>query len=241
MHVAGNLAAAAILRVLRKIGTRVDLVDEPLHEPLEQHSDPDTHFSGKGYMTDQFVNAYFHHFHTSYPLVHEGTFRAQVSEIIPKPDDVSWPLLFETILAIGAWCMGFPTPDGGTHALLSAADAIPNSILLGSGSLCFVQAFTLMSLHLQRLNRPNIAYVYHGAAVRVAISLGLHREFPAWKISPHDREVRRRLWWCLYLFDSGQSVTLGRPILLPARRMMDIKMPLNIHDTVSGPETGEES
>lgn len=128
--------------------------------------------------------------------------------------------------------MGFPAADGGIGVLLNSADAIPNSNLLGTGSISIIQAFALMSLHLQKLNRPNIAYVYHGAAVRMAVSLGLHREFPAWKISPHDREVRRRLWWCLFLFDSGQSITLGRPILLPTLRTMDIKLPLNIHDSV---------
>lgn len=183
-------------------------------------------------MTDQFIGAYFHTFHTSYPLLHEATFRAQASAIIPTPNVASWELLFKTVLATGAWCMNFPIPDGGIQALLSAADGIPNSLLLGCGSLCTIQSFTLISLHLQKLNRPNIAYVYHGAAVRMAISLGLHREFPVWKISPLDREIRCRLWWSLYLFDSGQSVTLGRPILLPTRRMMDISMPLNIHDSV---------
>lgn len=70
---------------------------------------------------------------------------------------------FKAVLATGAWCMNFPSPDGGIQALLSAADAIPNSLLLGCGSLCTIKAFIFMSLHLQKLDRPNIAFVYHGA------------------------------------------------------------------------------
>lgn len=218
--------------MLRDTGTKLDSVFERLQEPLEQNVDPGLDSLTSCYMVDQFISAYFHDFHTFYPLLHEPTFRAQVSAIIPKPELASWGLLFKVVLATGAWCMNFPNPGGGVQALLNAADAIPNSLLLGSGSLCTVQALTLMSLHLQRLDRPNIAYVYHGAAVRMAISLGLTREFPGWKISPLDREIRRRLWWCLYLFDSGQSITLGRPVLLPSPQMMDVRLPLNIHDTV---------
>lgn len=229
----GNLAAVSLLRLLQQTaGLRLDTLAEQTQPSGEINRQDSAEFSTRGYVTDQFVSAYFQHFHTSYPLLHEATFRAQASEIIPKPDEASWQLLFNTVLATGAWCMGFPAADGGISVLLNCADAIPNSNLLGTGSISIIQAFALMSLHLQKLNRPNIAYVYHGAAVRMAVSLGLHREFPAWKISPHDREVRRRLWWCLFLFDSGQSITLGRPILLPTLRTMDIKLPLNIHDSV---------
>lgn len=155
----GNFAAAALLRVLRETGTRLDSVFEEPHETLEQNVVPCVDFLVRGYMTDQFIGAYFHTFHTSYPLLHEATFRAQASAIIPMPNAASWELLFKAVLATGAWCMNFPSPDGGIQALLSAADAIPNSLLLGCGSLCTIKAFIFMSLHLQKLDRPNIAFV----------------------------------------------------------------------------------
>ena len=229
------------MRVLHRIGWKLDTVIEPIYGPLEtsylqEHSwDATGTLSVQGYVADQFVDAYFDHFHTAYPIIHEATFRAQYSEIIPRPDGGVWPLLFKTVLAIGAWCMDFQIPDGGSQALLNSANMASNSNLLGSGNICVIQALALMSLHLQRQNRPNIAWVYLGAAVRMAMSLGLHKEFPEWKISHHDREVRRRVWWCLYLFDSGESITLGRPILLPSQSTMDVKGFLNVPDTVSVP------
>lgn len=69
------------------------------------------------------------------------------------------------------------------------------------------------------------------------MSLGLHKEFPGWKISLLQREVRRRLWWGVYIFDSGAAKTFGRPILLPEDDVMDAKHVLNIHDEALTPLT----
>jgi transcriptional regulatory protein GAL4 len=66
----------------------------------------------------------------------------------------------------------------------------------------------------------------------MALSLGLHRELPAWNISLLQREMRRRAWWGLYMFDSGAATTFGRPILLPSRDAMDVKYVLNTNDEV---------
>jgi transcriptional regulatory protein GAL4 len=69
------------------------------------------------------------------------------------------------------------------------------------------------------------------------MSLGLHKEFPGWKISLLQREIRRRLWWGVFIFDSGAAKTFGRPILLPEDSVMDAKQVLNIHDDALTPTT----
>lgn len=103
---------------------------------------------------------------------------------------------------------------------------------LESGSLTLVQAFTLLSNLTQKRNKPNSGFVYlgercrpcslaspidhsslAGIAVRMAIGLGLHRELPSWNITSFEREVRRRVWWVVFCFDSGASITFGRPIV----------------------------
>ena len=66
----------------------------------------------------------------------------------------------------------------------------------------------------------------------MALSLGLHKEFPEWKISLLEREMRRRVWWGVYIFDSGASITFGRPVLLPENSIMDANQVLNIHEEV---------
>lgn len=101
-----------------------------------------------------------------------------------------------------------------------------------TGNLTLVQALLLLSNYAQKRNKPNTGWNFLGLAVRMAMSLGLHKEFPGWKISLLQREVRRRLWWGVYIFDSGAAKTFGRPILLPEDDVMDAKHVLNIHDEV---------
>lgn len=69
----------------------------------------------------------------------------------------------------------------------------------------------------------------------MALSLGLHKEFPQWKISLLAREMRRRVWWGVYIFDSGASITFGRPVLLPENSVMDANQVLNIYEEVAFP------
>ncbi|CAM1504648.1 Fc.00g022390.m01.CDS01 [Cosmosporella sp. VM-42] len=58
--------------------------------------------SSEGF-ADFLIDAYFRHFHTTYPLLHEATFRAQYNEVIPRPPEEAWSLLTRSVFAIGAW------------------------------------------------------------------------------------------------------------------------------------------
>lgn len=185
-----------------------------------------------GFLTSQLIDAYFVHYHTSYPFVHEPTFRAQLAEVIRRPDRRSWDLLFSTILAIGAWTL---ESDGtATDERLSSrvAALLEDSGIFESANLTLIQALVLLSNYSQKRNRPNTGWNFLGIAVRMAISLGLHREFPEWDLSLLQREMRRRVWWGLFIFESGASTTFGRTILLPDKDAIDIKMPSNILDEV---------
>ena len=53
-----------------------------------------------------FINAYFAFYHTTYPFLHEATFRAQYVGQLSRPKGHTWPILLNTVLAIGAWCIG---------------------------------------------------------------------------------------------------------------------------------------
>ncbi|OBT39438.1 hypothetical protein VE00_09818 [Pseudogymnoascus sp. WSF 3629] len=190
------------------------------------------------------IDAYFYHYHTAYPIVHEATFRAQYNEILPKPSCSSWELLRNTILCIGAWCLGHDV-SGIKDLFGLGSQGFKFAATFSSGNLIMVQALMLWSNYNQRQNKPNTSWNYQGLAVRMALSLGLHKEFPAWNISLLDREIRRRVWWFLYIVDSGASMTFGRPVLLPeAGGSMDIKLFLNVHDdclTAATTETPEDA
>ncbi|PGH31234.1 transcriptional regulatory protein GAL4 [[Emmonsia] crescens] len=174
------------------------------------------------------MDAYFANYHTSYPFLHEETFRLQFNEQIPRPPGHAWPILLNTVLALGAWTIGDDTVDIHETFYNEANRYLQDVSVFEMGNLACVQAFLLLSNYTQKRNKPNTGWNYLGLAIRMALSLGLHKEFPEWNISLLQREMRRRVWWGTFIFDSGASITFGRPILLPDASIMDAKQVKNI-------------
>lgn len=180
------------------------------------------------------IDAYFTNYHTSYPFLHEPTFRAQYAELVQRPDDRTWNILLYTVLALGAWTIGEEYGDLDDIFYRKANSYLQDQSIFESASLAIVQALVLLSNYTQKRNKPNTGWNYLGLAVRMAVSLGLHRELPEWNITLLQREMRRRVWWGLFIFDSGASVTFGRAILLPGKDMVDVYPVLSVSDAVSG-------
>ncbi|OJJ34169.1 hypothetical protein ASPWEDRAFT_52449 [Aspergillus wentii DTO 134E9] len=183
-----------------------------------------------GLIEQAFMDAFFLNYHSSYPFVHEPSFRAQFYEQIPRPHGQAWQILLNTILALGAWSIGDDNSDLDITFYQEARGYLQNISVFETGNLTLVQALLLLSNYAQKRNKPNTGWNFLGLAVRMAMSLGLHKEFHGWNISLLQREIRRRLWWGVYIFDSGAAKTFGRPILLPEDSVMDAKHVLNIHD-----------
>lgn len=96
-------------------------------------------------------------------------------------------------------------------------------LLTPCGSLVIVLT-CLQSFYSHALNRKNNAYTYTGLALRLSISIGLHRNItyePG--MSSADIENRRRVWWTVYTFERLCSAKLGHPIMI---RDEDIDAPL---------------
>lgn len=181
-------------------------------------------------IADIMIDAYFRHFHLSYPILHEPTFRAQFSEVIPRPHGDSWLVLAYVVAAIGVWSSA-KTSDNLDLQLFSQARSILGFNFLELGNLTLVQALTLSSNYQQKRDRPNSAYNYLGLAVRMAMGLGLHKEFQGWNISPLNMEIRRRVWWSLCVFDCGATITFSRPLTWPFDGV-EVALPKNVHDRV---------
>lgn len=181
----------------------------------------------------QLIDSYFSVYHRTYPFIHEATFRAQFHEVIPRPQHRSWQMLLHTVLALGAWCLHDSMSEMDDYLYHTALSFGEDESIFESANLTFVQAFILLSNLSQKRNKPNTGSNFLGLATRMALSLGLHRELPKWNINLLQREMRRRVWWGLYIFDSGASTTFGRPILLPEKDAMDVRPVLNIPDEVS--------
>ncbi|KAF3918876.1 hypothetical protein ABW20_dc0103410 [Dactylellina cionopaga] len=183
------------------------------------------------HVADDLIKAYFTYFHKSYPVLHEPTFLAQYKGVLPRPVDGSWPLILNMIFAIGSWTSSTTPNDVDIYYYEQARHHLTADIF-ESGRLGMVQALTLMANYLQKRNKPNSGHIIMGIAIRMALSLGLHREFPDWNVAPLQKEIRRRVWWSLFVLDAGACVTLGRPVTFGDGTLgaLNVRLPLNVQD-----------
>ncbi|KAJ5814947.1 hypothetical protein N7474_006724 [Penicillium riverlandense] len=72
-------------------------------------------------------------------------------------------------------------------------------------------ALCILSLALQVHGYTTLAYLYIGAGVRVAITLGWDQQRSTAGLPPHERERVRKLWCTLYLVDELISSASNRP------------------------------
>ncbi|KAG9558488.1 hypothetical protein KCU71_g10169, partial [Aureobasidium melanogenum] len=180
---------------------------------------------------DSAIDAYFASYHLQYPLVHEPTFRAQYSSIIPRPNGLAFEALVYMLGAIGLFSTATPTTGENNDdlKLFEAAKLNIKIDVLEKGNITLLQVLALMSNYLQKRGKPNSGYNYLGLALHMAMGLGLHKEFANWKLPPLAIENRRRVWWTLYNLFAGALVTFGRPWSWPDKGI-EISLPLNIHD-----------
>ncbi|PYI11264.1 hypothetical protein BO78DRAFT_425782 [Aspergillus sclerotiicarbonarius CBS 121057] len=185
---------------------------------------------GDAVLLDGLVDAYFMCYNSSFPILHERTFRQKYRNRHHIQASSIWHLVFYLVLAIGDWML-----SGGSKVEQSqyymAARSRMSIHLLESGSLLTVQAFLLMGNFLQKRDRPNTGYNFIGIAYRMALGLGLHREPPIEATGDTLANERRRVvWWIVYSFDSGFSLTTGRP-LMSSDCFIETRLPRNIEDS----------
>ncbi|KAJ7050553.1 fungal-specific transcription factor domain-containing protein [Mycena amicta] len=91
-----------------------------------------------------------------------------------------------------------------------------------------VQCLFLMTYYLFLSDRHGTGsgarWAIMGIAVKVAQSIGLHRDSGRWKVDPVETQRRRELFWELYVYDSWGAWTLGRPTSFTLAHV-DCKMP----------------
>ncbi|TKA60925.1 hypothetical protein B0A49_13223 [Cryomyces minteri] len=181
------------------------------------------------FVQEQLINAYFMFYNSSYPILHESTFREQCRTKSRISRHSSWHIVYYMVLAIGEWISGYCNDE---HSLYyDAARSRFNIETLESGNTTHVQAFLLMGNYLHKRDRPNTGFNFIGIAYRMALGLGLHRESRrASETEEFAMHRRRVVFWTLYCFDSGFSITTGRPILV-SDSFIDVRIPTNIDES----------
>jgi len=161
------------------------------------------------------INAYFSYVHPIIPLIEERTFRD--TYMTGRRSDARWRLLLNAALAMGSIAAG--SADDISHRIyFNRAKQYLNLESLGAPHLERVQALAILGgLYLHYVQQPHLANAIMGATLRMATTLGLHREsLDSVSTSTSSNgafsiEMRRRVWWCVFNLDAWAGSTLGRP------------------------------
>ncbi|KAF3041071.1 hypothetical protein E8E12_002552 [Didymella heteroderae] len=172
---------------------------------------------------ERLIESYFDRCHPFFPLIDERKFWA--TYLHGNRMDSQWLALLNIVFAVGS--LASSTADNQAHYTYFNRSRRHMSLdSFGSGNIEVLQALGIMcGYYMHYLNRPNEAHSLMGGTLRMATSLGLHREYSERSetgrqlaqseeeeeaISP---EMRRRMWWSLFCLDAWASTTTGRPSL----------------------------
>lgn len=124
------------------------------------------------------------------------------------------------------------------HYRFAAEQSLARANFLQTHSLPVLQATTLFLTCLRGSGDSSFVWAMTATVHRIAQGLGLHRDGSRFGLSPYEMEIRRRLWWSIYLLDSrsSESRAIGTQIMGGS---FDTKLPLNINDSDISPRSAE--
>lgn len=122
---------------------------------------------------------------------------------------------------------------------LGLEHALAKADFLNVPDIVLIQAFIIFLSLLRRHESPRFVWMMVGLVIRMAQSLGLHRDGSHFgHLSPYEVEIRRRAWWSICMLDVRASEDQGTEYTIPIGSF-DTKIPLNVNDTDIGPDVKE--
>ncbi|EEP78092.1 predicted protein [Uncinocarpus reesii 1704] len=109
-----------------------------------------------------------------------------------------------------------------------------------SSTLHGLAAFLLVQTILSKEEEPLTSSLFISLALRVAQTMGLHRDPAQFGIPPCEAENRRRLWWHIVHMDGVVAMSSGLPPLVSDENYWDVRITSDVKDTLLGtPEAVE--
>ncbi|KAJ5222102.1 uncharacterized protein N7469_010989 [Penicillium citrinum] len=180
---------------------------------------------------------YFDAIHWFSLAIHEPKTRQMLGSIADgsaNPSDKPFLLLLAVMLAMAAWYRsqrgGADLAESGHEMRVLSAGLLKlvesNLIeIMDRPSITAIQTCILLGSHHVYHGRPNLSFSLLGTTIKMAQSLGLHRQSSAG--SPGDIEERKRVWWTIYTWDRFASITYGRPLGI-SDKDCNVEMPADI-------------
>ncbi|CAK9786790.1 unnamed protein product [Cutaneotrichosporon oleaginosum] len=164
------------------------------------------------------LSAFFNHVHPSFSIFHRSSFQDQYQAIWTREGhelDPGWACALLMALVLGVQAVesersarGFPVTAAARY-LAIAKDHVAR--LTTTTSLASVQALMLLSLYHYNAGERSSAWTFIGQAARIAVSMGMHRDGEDGNFDTIERNLRRLVWWQLFIFEQTLSLDLGRP------------------------------
>ncbi|KAL2832865.1 fungal-specific transcription factor domain-containing protein [Aspergillus cavernicola] len=181
------------------------------------------------------------------PILHKPSTRNLISNASANPeslDENSEALVFAVYFAAltsmepddCASQLREAHPDLIQHYRFATEQAVARAGFLHTHSLTVLQALVLLLLCVRGPGDTQLVWVMTAVVNRLGQRLGLHRDGSHSGLSPFQIEMRRRLWWQIYLLDTGSSEynAMGAQM---QEIDHDTKLPLNINDEDISPDS----
>lgn len=182
--------------------------------------------------TEHLLRSYYAAVHTMFPIIHWPSLQRLVEDIYGSNDmsQISQPAVasFFAVLTAGALFSSgtdmdrFYKPSEFVEEAMKQIDPWNNEPSLDAARACL-----LVAICLNEMNLKSSAWVWTGIAIRVGQDLGLYLESGAWSVV--EGEIRKRLWWTMYIMDRSLALELGRPVTINDDDC-DIALPAAVDD-----------
>ncbi|PBL02106.1 hypothetical protein ARMGADRAFT_954261 [Armillaria gallica] len=171
---------------------------------------------------DELVSLYFTRIHHTFPILHQHVFLERYTKTMaakssgkPSKDCAFLASLF-AVFACGACISKKEKSTDPQFQRFGGMEYYERAQLLfwtsaGLSQIELVQCVAILAICNANWNTLAQSWINAGQAVRRAQDLGLHRSSRRSSLPPFEKEMRRRVWWCVYGIDRVLSIALGRP------------------------------
>ncbi|KAF8860006.1 hypothetical protein BDZ45DRAFT_576965, partial [Acephala macrosclerotiorum] len=133
---------------------------------------------------------------------------------------------------------GFDRTEGIDRYRFGLEQALARAGFLDTSDPMTLQAFILYLTVVRVIEDNRKGWTLVRAAIGIGQSLGLHRDGTAFDLPPFEVEMRRRIWWQLFILDFRMAEKHGTESSI-SENSFDTKRPLNINDADISPEDTE--
>ncbi|GJJ68168.1 hypothetical protein EMPS_00514 [Entomortierella parvispora] len=168
---------------------------------------------------DSLLDLYFQYMYPFAPMFIRKSFMEQHHQSRP---DLSQILILNAIFSNACWYSDDPIVKQDSTKYFNRAKIILDETYHVS-RISTVQALLLMSHHQFAVGNYSGGWLYTGMANRIGHDIGLHRQ-DIEVGEPEEAEIRKRVWWALYISDRLGSGVLGRPMTI-RDKAFNVQMP----------------